>query len=89
MTHTRLATTGSYQKKQIMKNTCTPLPLMAVVLILLTMVMGCGIEEMYSVWCDRQITIDGLDEGTEWENALHSVAKGGITVGLLNDERML
>jgi uncharacterized membrane protein YgcG len=89
MTHTRLATTGSYQKKQIMKNACTPLPLMAVVLILLTMVMGCGMEEMYSVWCDRQITIDGLDEGTEWENALHLVAKGEITVGLLNDKRML
>jgi hypothetical protein len=46
-------------------------------------------EELYSTWCDRQVTIDGLDEGTEWENALHSVAKGEITVGLLNDERML
>jgi hypothetical protein len=88
MMNTRLATTGAYQKKQIMKNAYTSLPLMAIVLILFTMVIGCGMEEMYSAWCDRQITIDGLDEGTEWENALHLVAKGEITVGLLNDERM-
>ena len=46
-------------------------------------------EELYSTWCDRQITIDGLDDGTEWANALHSVAKGELTVGLLNDEKML
>ncbi|MDP1993322.1 MAG: hypothetical protein Q8K00_20070 [Syntrophales bacterium] len=56
---------------------------------LTVLVMGCGMEEMYSAWCDRQVAIDGRDDGIECENALHSIAKGEITVGLLNDEKML
>lgn len=68
----------------------TPSALRASVLIILIIFLtGCGMEELYSTWSDRQVTIDGLDDGTEWENALHSVAKGEITVGLLNDEKTL
>lgn len=68
----------------------TPSALRASVLIILIVFLtGCGMEELYSTWCDRQVIIDGLDEGTEWENALHSVAKAELTVGLLNDEKML
>jgi hypothetical protein len=64
-------------------------PLFFIAVALMVPILGCGMDEMYSAWCDRQVTIDGLDEGAEWENALHLVAKGEITVGLLNDERML
>ena len=72
-----------------MKDATPSAPRASVLIILIIFLTGCGMEELYSTWSDRQVTIDGLDDGTEWENALHSVAKGEITVGLLNDERTL
>ena len=61
----------------------------SVLLLLAAAVTGCGLEELYSTWCDRRVTVDGIDGGTEWDGALHLLAKQEITVGLLNDEKRL
>lgn len=63
--------------------------LAAALVVLSAAATGCGMEEMASVWRDRPVVIDGRDDGTEWKGALHTVAKGELTVGVLNDERML
>ena len=47
---------------------------------------ACGMRELESTWRDREITIDGIDEGTEWENARYFFDKEKVTIGLLNDE---
>ncbi len=63
--------------------------LVAALLLLSAAAAGCGMEEMASVWRDRPVVIDGRDDGAEWKGALHTVAKGELAVGVLNDERML
>jgi hypothetical protein len=54
-------------------------------------IMGCGMEELYSAWCDRHVTVDGINDDSEWARARHYVymPDGGFTVGILNDEKML
>jgi hypothetical protein len=46
-------------------------------------------EELYSTWCDRRLAIDGRDGYLEWNGALHPCPGKDVTVGLLNDDRML
>lgn len=50
------------------------------------LLVGCGMEEIRSTWCDRQTTIN---EGgfVKWENAGRPVAIGDITVNVLNDDQ--
>lgn len=73
-------------------NTKNRILITAVLLILFGVIIGCDMEELYSIWCDRQITVDGISEGSEWNRARHYVYisdDGGLTVGVLNDEKML
>ncbi len=60
------------------------LALSAVILI-----TGCGMLELFSAWCDRKVSIDGISGGAEWNGALHSMPDRGFTIGILNDEKML
>ena len=76
-------------KKTNMKNTYQSLLIIAIISVLLGFFIGCGMEEIYSKWCDPVVTIGGIDGGAEWENARHAMDDGNITVGLLNDEKTL
>lgn len=60
-------------------------------LLIVTTIMGCDMEELYSTWCDRRVTIDGIGDNVENATALHYVymPDGGFTVGIMNDEKML
>jgi hypothetical protein len=73
---------------------CHKYLLVAVVLLTLlivTVIMGCGMEELYSTWRDRRVTVDGISDDGEWTKARHYVymTDGGFTVGIMNDEKML
>jgi hypothetical protein len=50
---------------------------------------NCGMQELSSKWRDREIAIDGIDNGTEWENARNYLDEQKVTVGLMNDEKNL
>jgi len=50
---------------------------------------GCGMLEVQSTWRNREVTIDGIDDGDEWANARYFLEKKDITIGLLNDESNL
>ena len=60
-----------------------------IVLIFAFIFTGCGMHEFDSTWRDREITIDGKDDGAEWENARYFFGDKKITIGLLNDESNL
>ncbi|MDD5167767.1 MAG: hypothetical protein PHN75_03040 [Syntrophales bacterium] len=60
-----------------------------VTVVLMSVFVGCGMEEINSTWCDRKVVIDGIDGGREWESARHSLAKGDVTIGIMNDEEAL
>jgi len=47
---------------------------------------GCGMLEVESTWRDREVTIDGIDDGDEWANARYFLGEEKVTIGLLNDE---
>ncbi|MFC1608215.1 hypothetical protein ACFL47_09610 [Candidatus Latescibacterota bacterium] len=47
---------------------------------------GCGLRSIESTWRDRKVTIDGIDNGPEWENARYFFEEEKITLGILNDE---
>ena len=64
------------------------LPL-CIIMFLMVMFVGCGMREMDSKWCDRTISIDGIDSGAEWENARYFFEKEKVTVGLMNTENIL
>ena len=53
------------------------------------MVAGCGMIEVESTWKDREVVIDGADNGNEWENARYFFDEAKITLGILNDESHL
>lgn len=58
-------------------------------MFLMVMLVGCGTSEMKSTWCDRTISIDGVDSGAEWENARYFFEKEKVTVGVMNTESIL
>jgi hypothetical protein len=60
-----------------------------IVIFLFLVFNGCEMKEMGSRWCDRKITIDGIDSGAEWENARYFFDEAKVTVGLMNTESML
>lgn len=50
---------------------------------------GCGIYEMKSAWRDREVVIDGVDDGIEWKRARYNFEDDKAIVGLLNDNDTL
>jgi len=52
---------------------------------MLLVLVGCGMQEMQSKWCDRKIAIDGVDSGEEWADARNSFNEQKITVGMYNN----
>jgi len=67
------------------KNSFLPFIIYTVVFL----IIGCGMNELDSVWCDRKITVNGIDDGTEWKNARYFLDYESVTFGLLNDENTL
>jgi len=63
--------------------------LSSTVVLVCVIFTGCGEHEMDSRWCDRTVTIDGIDSGTEWENTRFFFDQEQVTVGLMNTESML
>lgn len=59
------------------------------ILVPVILFAGCGIKEIQSKWCDRTIEIDGIDNGTEWENARNYFEKEKVTIGVMNDDKTL
>ncbi|MFC1552724.1 hypothetical protein ACFL6P_09215 [Candidatus Latescibacterota bacterium] len=45
--------------------------------------------EIESAWRDREVIINGIDGGAEWENARYFFENENITIGLLNDENTM
>ena len=76
-------------KEHKMRNPYKFLPLAVMIITSMGFFIGCGMEEIYSKWCNPVVTIGGIDGGAEWENARHAMDDGNITVGLLNDEKTL
>ncbi|MCD6307469.1 MAG: hypothetical protein J7M24_00585 [Candidatus Latescibacteria bacterium] len=62
-----------------------------IIFLVLAVVMigGCGMYELDSLWRDREISIDGVDEGSEWEHARFFIEEENLTIGVMNDENML
>ncbi|MDP2983262.1 MAG: hypothetical protein Q8O92_08035 [Candidatus Latescibacter sp.] len=60
-----------------------------IVIFLILVFIGCGLKEMDSRWCDRTVTIDGIDSGAEWESARYFFDDEQVTVGLMNTESIL
>jgi len=60
-----------------------------IIIALMSILVGCGVEELKSTWRDRKVVIDGIDHVQEWENALHYIKGKDITIGILNDEDAL
>ncbi|MFC1489687.1 hypothetical protein ACFL6K_00600 [Candidatus Latescibacterota bacterium] len=50
------------------------------------LISGCDMQEIQSVWRDREVIINGRDEGLEWEKAKYFFEEKKVTLGLLNDE---
>ncbi len=60
-----------------------------IIFLSFTLLVGCDMREVDSTWRDRVVTIDGIDEGSEWENARYFFEKEKVIIGLLNDENNL
>jgi len=67
------------------------MPFLATVAVLLFSVglIGCVMQELHCAWHDRPAVGGAEDEWLEWNRALHWLPKEEVTVGLLNDDRML
>jgi hypothetical protein len=72
-----------------MKNIRMPFLATVALLAFSAGLIGCGMKELYSAWHDRPATVNGADEWLEWNRALHWLPGEEVTVGLLNDDRML
>lgn len=59
------------------------------ILTAIYLLAGCDMAELDSIWCDRKVTINGLDDGTEWKNARFFFDYEAVTFGLLNDDKTL
>jgi len=56
-----------------------------ITIVLLSIFVGCDGEKINSIWRDPKVVSDRIDDDHGWENALHFVAKGDVTIGILND----
>jgi hypothetical protein len=71
-----------------MKRIPAGIPYLEVFLLIAAIILsGCGGQELASTWCDREVTVDGLD--TEWNGAMTYVADENVALGLLNDDEYL
>lgn len=57
--------------------------------LLLFGIAGCGPTLLESTRCDRTVTIDGIDTGSEWENAQYTFDDKKVTLGLMHDDSHL
>ena len=57
-----------------------------IIILSTIMLADCGMRELESTWRNSEITINGKDEETEWENARYFFEKEKVTIGILNDE---
>ena len=60
--------------------------LSSIVIITAFITAGCGEFLAKSTWCDREVIIDGIDDGEEWNDARYFFEKEKVTVGLINDK---
>jgi len=60
-----------------------------IVLFSAFLIFGCGMYEVESTWRNREITIDGVDNGIEWKNSIYYFGEQKVAIGLLNDESNL
>ena len=60
--------------------------LLSIVIITAFITAGCGEFLAKSTWRDREVIIDGIDEGEEWNDARYFFEKEKVTVGLINDK---
>jgi hypothetical protein len=51
--------------------------------------VGCLMPEIESTWRDRDVIVDGIDGGAEWEGARYFFEDANITIGLLNDDNTM
>ncbi|MFQ5772387.1 MAG: hypothetical protein ACE5HX_17760, partial [bacterium] len=59
-----------------------------VVLLLTTVIMGCGNQlKLNSNWQSKEIAIDGDHE--DWQDAMTFVEKKNVSVGIANDAEFL
>jgi hypothetical protein len=72
-----------------MKLHTSGISLPCIVIFLILFGGGCKMKEMDSRWCDRAVTIDGIDSGPEWENARYFFDDEQVTIGLMNTESTL
>lgn len=72
-----------------MKNIRMPFLATVALLAFSAGLIGCGMKELYSAWHDRPVAGSAEDEWLEWNRALHWLPGEEVTVGLLNDDRML
>lgn len=68
-----------------MERTFTNISRILLSITLAVIIIGCGMSQMQSRWRDRDIVIDGLDEGPEWEYARYFIDKQQVTLGIMND----
>lgn len=57
-----------------------------IILFSAILIVGCGMDEVESTWRDRAVTIDGIDNGIEWENSIYYFGEQKVAIGILNDE---
>lgn len=72
-----------------MKNIRTPFLAAVAVLLFSAGLIGCVMKELHCAWHDRPAAGGAEDEWLEWNRALHWLPEEEVTVGLLNDDRML
>jgi hypothetical protein len=62
---------------------------LGIVILVALLFPGCGMLKVDSVWRDRPLTIDGIVENGEWDNAQYMIMDETVTLGLLNDDASL
>lgn len=72
-----------------MKNMRMPFLATVAVLLFSAVFIGCVMKELHSAWHDRPVAGGAEDEWLEWNRALHWLPGEEVTIGLLNDDRML
>jgi hypothetical protein len=56
-------------------------------LISVTSLAGCGAHKLMSVWCDRDVAIDG--HPTEWQGSTTYIKDEAVAIGVMNDSDYL
>ena len=73
-----------------MKSKHTSLLFLSFIIFLSSFLLsGCGMKELNSNWRDHEVTLDGIDDGPEWEGTRYFFNEEKVTIGLLNDNKNL